>query len=649
MRLGLIPRIAIALAAVGLIPLVVAVFPLIGINQGALQDQVLQNHITAARAAASRLGTTLGSLATLADSLAENPLLADSPRSPAAQELLASVLQARPDLGALAVTDHAGKLVVRLQRRDRAEEMEQVLSQPLGEGLRRIAGAAGGWLLLDRPLLEGVGYLRLVADVAPLAEAVESIELGRGEADLVLADHAGEVLAGNVTSLADFPPALVEAGRSRQLSEARLYPEADGGGALGAVAPVPGSNWFVASRQPAEVAERVAGTMRRRSFIAIGVALLLVGGLSFAAQSSLVRPIRLLIAAQRRLAGLAPAPATGNEITQLRSSFAVLEEQIRTREEIDKVFLGRYQVVELLDEGAMGTIFKGWDPKLQRPLALKTVRLRDPMLDRSRHKLSTQLLREAVTAARLLHPNIVSVFDVEDTPEVAFIAMELVDGIGLDRLLTRQGPLLEEVILVLGTAIARALEHSHENGVVHRDIKPANILLGFDGSIKVADFGVAELISAMAEKEETVFGTPGYMPPETLMGEGFSEQGDLFALGVVLYECLTGEQPFARRSLKETALRTLNYYPEPPRHHRPEISAALEDLVLSLIAKKRRQRPRDAAEVLAALARIHGSAPLEWHPEQWFSRSDRTGPRTIVRSRLLTAVATRQISGGTDP
>ena len=153
-------------------------------------------------------------------------------------------------------------------------------------------------------------------------------------------------------------------------------------------------------------------------------------------------------------------------------------------------------------------------------------------------------MREAVTAARFSHPNVVAVYDVEESPEGAYIAMELVEGISLERLLLQRGRLRPAEVIPLGAAIARGLAAAHARDIVHRDVKPANVMLGRDGSIKVTDFGIADLIAASVRADGLVFGTPGYLPPEALRGAGHNRAGDLFALGVVLYECLAGVKPF---------------------------------------------------------------------------------------------------------
>ncbi|MFP5286052.1 MAG: serine/threonine-protein kinase, partial [Thermoanaerobaculia bacterium] len=281
----------------------------------------------------------------------------------------------------------------------------------------------------------------------------------------------------------------------------------------------------------------------------------------------------------------------------------------------ENVFLGRYQVLEVLGTGGMGTVFRGWDPKLQRPVALKTVRLAGEIPPESRREMIATLLREAVTVARFSHPNVVSVYDMEDAPEGAFVAMELVDGVSLELLLWELGRLAPDRIIVLGAAIARALAAAHARGIVHRDVKPPNVLLGKDGSIKVADFGISNLRVAADQEKHRVCGTPGYIPPESLRGRGHGPSGDLFGLGVILYECLTGGLPFQGLKPEDTIEATLFGAAPPPSQKVSGVPPDLESLVLSLLEKDPAARPPDAAAVAARLERMAAVRNLSWRLE----------------------------------
>jgi HAMP domain-containing protein len=619
-RFTLLARVALALAAVGLLPLAISYFGLVGINRDALFAQVLKTHSLAAQTAASRIGAFLDTRRTLARGLAGDRALAD-PNAPEARELLVRSLQAWSPLGvvAVAVVDERGEEVVRVQLKD------------AGSRRRAAAALAGAWtapveivpgleppvVRVAAPLPGGGGAVRLICDGSPLDEVLSPEDLGE-DAELVLAGPAGpgapggRVLLGPPSALAAFSPAMVANALSGRLRGAVRY-RVRGAEVLGAHAPVPETGWVVLSRQPARVAEAVAGRLRQRSALALGAALLLIAALSAGAWVAVVRPIRELARAQRDLARVGAAPSGGNEIEDLRRSFDALRRGISEREALGDVFLGRYQVVEFIAMGGMGTVFQGWDPKLQRPVALKTVRLGGSDLPpEKRRQLIGQLIREAVTAARFSHPNVVAVYDVEDVPDGAYVAMEYVDGVSLEHMLLRRGRLRPAEVPSLGAAIARGLAAAHGRDIVHRDVKPANVLLGRDGSIKVADFGIADFVAAASRAEGLVFGTPGYLPPESLRGAGHSRGGDLFALGVILYECLTGSRPFGGFEVADMIQSTLFGAIRPPSAKVAGIPPELETLVLLLLDRDPDRRPSNAGAVADEMERIAAAHGGRW-------------------------------------
>lgn len=612
LRISLLGRVALALAAVALLPLAISSFGLVDLNRDALVDQVLRTHAVAAQTAASRLSSFLSTRAALARGAAANPVLAD-PRSDEARRFLAENLKAWADLGVLAVqvADPAGGEVIRAQLRGGQAAMTERIAAALAGGPGpALLALPGGAVRLTAPLPGGAGLLRLVCDGGRLREAVSASALGE-EAEIAVADRRGRTVLG-AGSLAGFPEAMVRGALPGLLSGAGRFQGADGQEVLGAWAPVPDSDWVVLSRQPTRVAEAVAGRLRRRSAAAIGTALLLIAGLSAVAWGSLVRPIRDLVEAQRRLAQLPPSQTGGDEIEELRRSFEALERSLSDRRYLENVFLGRYQVVEPLGTGAMGSVFRAWDPKLQRGVALKTVRLDPALVPEKRRKLLETLLREAVTLARLSHPHVVPVYDVEDSPAGAFVAMELVDGMNLESLLWKRGRLPAAQAVPLGAAIARALAAAHANGFVHRDVKPANVLLGRDGSIKVSDFGISELLATNTDRGKAVFGTPGYVPPETLERGEYGTSGDLFALGAVLYRCLRGIHPFAGGNVPEIVKATLLRPVQPLSRTVPDLPPGLEDLVLRLLDKESALRPRSAEAVAAELEALAATLGWRW-------------------------------------
>ena len=297
--------------------------------------------------------------------------------------------------------------------------------------------------------------------------------------------------------------------------------------------------------------------------------------------------------------------------------------------------LGRYQVLSLLGEGAAGTVLRGWDSKLQRTVALKTIRLSGHAFGSDRDELVAGLLREAVAAARVQHPNIIAVFDIVDAGSLAFIVMEFVNGMNLERYLRASRPLDLEQALPLAAGLARPLAVAHAHRVIHHDLKPANVLLGRDGSIKISDFGIAEFVSSLLKGRDRVFGTPGFVPPECLSGEQYDEKGDLFALGVTLYMCLTGRSPFAGVTLDETVRNTLEHDPpRPPRDGQPPL-AELDDLVMAMLSRERARRPASAAQVAGRLEKLAEQHSLRWSPSMAVMESSEIAGPSSTRSRLI--------------
>jgi serine/threonine-protein kinase len=214
------------------------------------------------------------------------------------------------------------------------------------------------------------------------------------------------------------------------------------------------------------------------------------------------------------------------------------------------------------------------------------------------------------------HQNIVSVFDVEDATSSAFIAMEIVEGLSLQAYLDQRGTIPPEQAVILGLAVARALDAAHARGVLHLDIKPGNVLLGLDGAIKVADFGLAALVNSAVSKK-VVFGTPGYIAPEAATGNGHDARTDLYALGVVLYHAVTGSNPFERKTSRESMIAGVSFTPPPLTDWvvGGEVLLRLSTIVQALMAKKPEDRPQTAAEAARRLETLVRQYSLHWRLE----------------------------------
>ncbi|MCB1905914.1 MAG: serine/threonine protein kinase [Rhodocyclaceae bacterium] len=249
--------------------------------------------------------------------------------------------------------------------------------------------------------------------------------------------------------------------------------------------------------------------------------------------------------------------------------------------------LGKYEIVGVLGRGGMGTVYRGFDPAIERTVALKTIR-RD-CLESGVADAIARFRNEARAAGRLSHPAIVSVYEYGEDRDISFIAMEYVEGFGLKEYLHQIGvmPLADSVSVVM--QLLDGLAYAHEQGVVHRDIKPSNLIITSKGKVKITDFGVARLESSELTQVGTVIGTPSYMSPEQFMGLAADARSDVFAVGVMLYELLTGQRPFTG-SMESLAYRICHEEPAPPSQVQPGVPPAFERIVGRALAKRPEER-----------------------------------------------------------
>lgn len=268
--------------------------------------------------------------------------------------------------------------------------------------------------------------------------------------------------------------------------------------------------------------------------------------------------------------------------------------------------LGKYRVTAVLGEGAMGVVYKGFDPGIQRLVALKTIRRGVADDSGTGVSMAARFRNEAQAAGRLQHPGIVAVYDYGDEGDVAYIAMEFVEGSSLARYLAAPVPFTEEDRVGLVGQLLDALEHAHASGVWHRDVKPANLIITHDGRLKVADFGIARIESAGLTQVNSAIGTPGYMAPEQFLGEDLDRRVDIYATGVLLYQLLVGRQPFVG-STESLMYRVVHEAPAMPSSL-PGLShlAPYDGVLGCALAKDRRQRFASAAAFKEALARAFG-------------------------------------------
>ncbi|HSM13047.1 MAG TPA: serine/threonine-protein kinase, partial [Thermoanaerobaculia bacterium] len=265
--------------------------------------------------------------------------------------------------------------------------------------------------------------------------------------------------------------------------------------------------------------------------------------------------------------------------------------------------LGRYKILKRLGAGAMGEVYLAEDPQIGRQIALKTVRVEEGKA-RDLEERKMRLLREARAAGRLLHPNIVALFDAGEDQGILYLAFEFVEGKDLADRVADGPPLsLGETLSIVRQA-ADALDAAHRQGVVHRDIKPSNLLITADGRVKIADFGIARVADQTSDLTMTgsVVGSPHYMSPEQIRGEELDGRTDIFSLGVLFYEILCRRRPFEGETLTTLVYQILNQDPTPIVVRRPDLGPRLEQLVGRMMHKDRGQRFASAAEVVREIA-----------------------------------------------
>ena len=272
-------------------------------------------------------------------------------------------------------------------------------------------------------------------------------------------------------------------------------------------------------------------------------------------------------------------------------------------------FVGRYELRERIGEGAMAEVWRAHDPSIDRVLAIKLLKQEF----RSNPAYSARFLREAKAAGALAHPSIVTIYDVGEADGYSYIAMELLEGSPLDQVLASEGPISDERVLAIAGQLAGALSYAHLSGVIHRDIKPSNIMVGRDGrTIKILDFGIARVVDAEGvglgrEQDRTqigqVLGTPRYMSPEQALGHVVDGRSDLFSVGAVLYEMITGRPAFTGSSPATLALQITQQNPAPITSLSPSCPGGLRFIVDKLLAKRPARRFGDGAELARAVQR----------------------------------------------
>lgn len=294
----------------------------------------------------------------------------------------------------------------------------------------------------------------------------------------------------------------------------------------------------------------------------------------------------------------------------------------------DAMRIGRFDILEKLGEGAMGTVYRALDPLIERTVAIKTIPLNLP--EEEKRLFEDRFLREAKSAGKLSHPNIVTIYDVGETDDFAYIAMEYLDGPSLREILREHGPLPFELALDTALQMADALAFAHDHGIVHRDIKPPNVIVDSKrGAVKLTDFGIAHLMSSTETRAGMLLGSPRYMSPEQVQGQPVDGRSDIFSLGVVLYEMLAGRPPFGGEELHGILFRIVNEPVAPVSQTRRDIPPGVDEILARCLAKRPEDRYSNANDLAHDLNTLS-------HPQQAESPEQPVNPPL---SRTLKAVA----------
>jgi len=277
---------------------------------------------------------------------------------------------------------------------------------------------------------------------------------------------------------------------------------------------------------------------------------------------------------------------------------------------------GRYEILGELGRGAMGVVYRATDPVIGRTVAVKTIRLSEEGTGLSRPELLSRFQTEARAAGLLTHPNIVVVYDAGEENGLYYITMELIEGKSLQALLDSGHSFPVPRVLRIMEQTCSALQFAHERNIIHRDIKPANLMLTADDTVKVTDFGTAKILQFGTVQQTThVMGTPSYMSPEQVKGRPVDGRSDIFSLGVLLYEILTGEKPFPGQSITTVIYKIVNEEPIPPRTLNPSIHQGLSDIVMRALEKEPEVRYQSCRELLEDLRNYRALTPGDRSPD----------------------------------
>jgi serine/threonine protein kinase len=305
--------------------------------------------------------------------------------------------------------------------------------------------------------------------------------------------------------------------------------------------------------------------------------------------------------------------------------------------------LGRYEILEELGRGDMGVVYRGHDPLIDRYVAIKTIDLQK-LSDKEKDEYKARFYQEAKAAGRLNHPNIITIYDLGRKGDIAYIAMELMEGPELQDIVSEGKRLSLGQKLDVAFQVASGLAYAHEHGVVHRDIKPSNIMVLRGMHVKIADFGIARMESALWRTQvDRIIGSPLYMSPEQVQSHAIGPASDIFSFGILFYQMLTGQLPFNGTSANSVFYKIVNDEPPAPSALNPEIPEMLDRLVARCLAKKPEDRYPSASELIAdlhACRRALSPEEASTAPGPYFEEAAPGNGGKIPRGQLIAIVAT---------
>jgi len=293
------------------------------------------------------------------------------------------------------------------------------------------------------------------------------------------------------------------------------------------------------------------------------------------------------------------------------------------------VRLGRYEILRAVGKGAMGVVYEGRDPSIGRRVAIKTCRP-DVLKTSIREELLQRFDRELRTAGNVQHPNVITIYDVGEHEGYPYIAMEFVEGCDLRDVLETRHDYAISALVEMAAKLCEGLHAAHEHGIVHRDVKPANVLIAKNGAVKIADFGIAKIPDSDLTLDGAIVGTPQYMSPEQFLGNPLDGRADLFAVGIILYELLTGVKPFPGETLSTVMHQVLKKEPARPSELNPSLPEPLVQVVMKALSKRAGDRYVDGAAMARALRESIVSEPRQ---EVLEGSTRRRAPTVMRRSK----------------